>query len=348
MKIHGKSVIFSISLLSLLAVAGCNRSANKSPEQAETELNMKSAELSWGEGQPVLTLKAAAQKRLGLATATLAASVERSEITAIALVLSVQDLVTSRNSYIAAQAQLEKSRGEADVARKEYTRLKTLFEENQNISEKSLQSAQVASKARDTDLAAARQQLALQEAAVRQDWGNVMTKWIVEGSTELQRILNQQQMLVQITLPFGENLELPKTISLEVTSAERTRASRVSPLPKVDPRVQGRSYLYVASSGSGLAPGTNLLAHLAIGSRMTGVIVPSSAVVWSEGKAWVYQQTAQDRFIQRPIATKTPFRNGYFVTVGLHPGDKVVTQGAQALLSEEALPHGAGGGADED
>jgi hypothetical protein len=39
------------------------------------------------------------------------------------------------------KAQLQKSRVEADVGNTEYARLKTLFEQNQNISEKSLQSA---------------------------------------------------------------------------------------------------------------------------------------------------------------------------------------------------------------
>ena len=344
MKIH-KSATLSISLLFLVVVGGCSRSGD-TDEQAE-EPNRKPAELSWADGQAVLTLDTEAQKRLGLATATLSASVGRSEMTTPAVVLSVQDLLSSRDKYIAVHVQLEKARSEADVARKEYSRLKTLYEENQNISEKSLQSAEAASKARDADMGAGEQQLALQEAAIRQEWGSAVMRWIVEDSPEFQRVLSLRQKLVQITLPFGTNVAFPKAISLELPDGKRAEASRVSPLPKVDPRIQGMSYLYVGGAGSVIAPGTNLLAHLAIGGRMTGVIVPSSAVVWSEGQAWVYQQTAQDRFVQRPVATDTPFENGYFVTVGVRAGDKVVTQGAQALLSEEALVH-AGGAADVD
>jgi hypothetical protein len=195
---------------------------------------------------------------------------------------------------------------------------------------------------------AAEQQIALEEAAVRQEWGKVVTKWIAEDSTELQQVLNQRQMLVQITLPSAENPELPKKISLELPDSTRTETTLVSPVPRADPRIQGKSYLYVASGESGLAPGTNLLAHLAVGARMAGVIVPASAVVWSVGKAWVYQQTAQDRFIRRPVATNLPVENGYFIARGLHAGDKVVTQGAQALLSEEALLRGGGGASDVD
>jgi hypothetical protein len=93
----------------------------------------------------------------------------------------------------------------------------------------------------------------------------------------------------------------------------------------------------------------NLLAHLYVGNQMQGVIVPTSAVVWSEGKAWVYRQTASDRFTRRSVPTDIAVERGLFVAQGVSPGDRVVTQGAQALLSEELLLHGQGGGAiDED
>ena len=349
MMVRYKSRTFYISLLMLLVVSGCNRSASKGPEEEEAGPTSKSpAELSWADGQAILTLETVPQKRLGLVTTPLAASAERFEITAPAVILSVQDLVSSRNGYVAAQVQLAKSRADTDVAGAEYSRLKTLFGQNQNASEKSLQAAEAVSKARDADLAAAEQQVTLDEAAIRQVWGKVVTKWIVEDSTELRQVLNQRQMLVQVTLPSIESVELPQKVSLELPDSTRTEATFVSPVPRADPRIQGKSYLYVGSSESGLPPGTNLLAHLAVGARMAGVIVPSSAVVWSEGKAWVFQQTAQDRFIQRPLATNLPVENGYFVASGFQAGDKVVTQGAQALLSQEALPRGGGGVSDED
>lgn len=348
MKALHKSLVSSMSLMALLLLTGCNRSADKGREEGETGPSKKSAELSWAEGQAVLTLDTAAQKSLGLATTTLPADAQRSEMTAPAVILSVQELVSSRNGYVAAQVQLTKSRADADAARREYSRLKTLFGQNQNTSEKSLQAAEAVSKARDADLTAAEQQIALGEAAIRQEWGSVVTEWIVEDSTELEQVLNQRQMLVQITVPPAENVKLPKRVSLELPDSSRTEATLVSPVPRVDPRIQGKSYLYVGSSESGLAPGTNVLAHLAVGARLAGVIVPSSAVVWSEGKAWVYEQTAPNRFTQRSLATNLAVENGYFVAGGLQAGDRVVTQGAQALLSEEALLRGGGGVSDED
>jgi hypothetical protein len=350
MKILHNLLIAYVCFSVLIVSGGCNRSANKDRgnEKEEAQPSKNPVELSWSDGQAVLTLEGGAQKRLGLATTALAASAKRSELTAPALILSVQDLVSSRNGYVAAQVQLAKSRADADVARKEYSRLRTLFGQNQNTSEKSVQAAEAVSKARDADLTAAEQGVALDEATVRQAWGEVITKWIVEDSTQLHQVFNQRRMLVLVTLISAEKVELPRTISLELPARARAEATFVSPVPRVDPRIQGKSYLYVGPSEPGLAPGTNLVAHLAVGTRMAGVVVPSAAIVWSEGKAWVYQQTGQDQFMQRPIATNLPVENGYFVANGLQGGDKVVTQGAQALLSAQALAQSGASVADED
>jgi hypothetical protein len=280
---------------------------------------------------------------------SLTATASRTQVAAPAVVLSAHDLATFRNSYFAAQAQLEKSRIETGVARKEYARLKTLFEENQNISEKSLQSAEGTLQAKEADVRYGEQQLNLQESVVRQDWGGVVTGWAVKGSPELQRVFDQQEALVQITIPPSATFAPPRAIALEIPGGARTRASFVSPLPKVDARIQGQTFLYLTPVQPGLTPGMNLLARLPVGAPMKGLIVPTSAVIWSEGKPWVYQQTGADHFTRRAVATDVAVEEGFFVAQGFSVGDKIVVRGAQALLSEELLLHGqAGGEADVD
>jgi hypothetical protein len=281
---------------------------------------------------------------LGLQVATLTATVSRAEFTCPAVVLPIQDLTTFRNTYVAAQTQLQKSRVALDVARKEYARLTALFGQDHNISEKSLQSGEGTLKASEADERAGEQQLNLQQSIVRQEWGGVASTWALEDSPEFRRILDQRDVLVQVTLPASANVGVAKTISLEIPGTTRSGANLVSPFPRVDPRIQGRSFLYVAPAARGLTPGMNLLAHLSVGAQMRGLIVPTSAVVWSEGKAWVYQQTASERFIRRVVPTEVPVERGFFVAQGFSPGDRVVIQGAQALLSEEMVLHGQGGG----
>ncbi len=335
-----------VAALAMLMLGGCQKSTDKSGQTAAEKKGP--AQITVENGQTLITLDEPTQKRLGITVATLTSTVSRAQATFPAVVLPVQELATFRNTYVTSEAQLQRARIQADVGGKEYARLKALFGENQNISEKSLQSADAALQLDEADVRAGEQQLDLQASSLRQEWGPVVTKWATAGSAEFQHILDGGVALVQMTLPSDSAFAPPKSISFEVPNGSRSRASFVSMFPRVDPRIQGRSFLYVASARTGLAPGLNLVARLSIGDPMKGVVIPASAVVWSEGKAWVYTQVSSAGFTRRPVATDLPVEDGFFAGEGFAAGDKVVTVGAQALLSEEMLLHGQGGGSDEN
>jgi membrane fusion protein, multidrug efflux system len=337
------SGVVAAALVTLTLLGGCQNRAAKKDERHETQSKQGPAQITVENGQTFITLDAATQKRLGFTVATLASTVTRAQATFPAVVVSVQELATFRNTYVAAQAQLQKARIQAGVAEKEYARLKALFEENQNVSEKSLQSAEAALQSDDADVQAAEQQLNLQASALRQEWGGVVTEWATEGSAQFQRLVDRGQALVEMTMPAGTTFAPPKTISLELPGGSRRQAIFVSTFPRVDPRIQGRSILYLASGQPELPPGLNLVAHLPVGSPLKGVVIPASAVVWSEDKAWVYAQVSPERFSRSPVPTDVPVEDGFFAGEGFSAGDKIVTVGAQALLSEEMLLHSQGG-----
>ena len=80
----------------------------------------------------------------------------------------------------------------------------------------------------------------------------------------------------------------------------------------------------------------NLVVQMPVGRAVKGVIVPQSAVVWWQGKAWVYVAASPTTFIRRETPTGNPVSAGYFVPgSALAAGTKLATAGAQALLSEE-------------
>jgi hypothetical protein len=338
------------ALVMVMLAGGCqNRAATK--EEAPAARSKPAAAITVESGQTFITLDAATQKRLGFTVATLSASVTRAQATFPAVVVSVQELATFRNGYVAAEAQLQKARIGAGVADKEYARLKSLAGPEQNVSEKSLQTAEAALQSDEADVRAAEQQLNLQASALRQEWGGVVTAWATANSAQLQRMLDRGEALVSMTMPAGTMFAPPKSVSLEVPGGRRTEATFVSDYPKVDPRIQGRSVLYITgsptSSKSELPPGLNLVAHLPVGGLLKGVVIPASAVVWSEDKAWVYEQVTDERFSRSPVPTDVPVEGGYFAGEGFAAGDKIVTVGAQALLSEEMLLHSQGGGDEE-
>ena len=63
--------------------------------------------------------------------------------------------------------------------------------------------------------------------------------------------------------------------------------------------------------------------------------VPADAVVWWQGRAWVYVQIDPQRFARREIPADAPVPGGWFLSKGIDAGDRVVNRGAQQLLSEE-------------
>ncbi len=178
------------TLLLLTLLGACQNRLDKDDEVHHPQAKNGPAQISVENGETVLALDTATQSRLGLQVATLTATVTRAEFTCPAVVLPIQDLTTFRNTYIAAQTQLQKSRVELDVAGNEYARLKALFGQEHNISEKSLQSAEGALKTSEADERAGEQQLNLQESIVRHEWGGVASKWAMEDSTNSRQELS--------------------------------------------------------------------------------------------------------------------------------------------------------------
>jgi hypothetical protein len=332
----GVGVALATAVILVRTVAQFRSDPSKEEEEEKKEEAIKPpSRVSIQNGQAVITLDAETQSRVGIAIAPLKPITARGQVTAPAVVLSAQELVSLRNSYVAALAALEKARANTDVALQQYDRLKALYQDNQNASQKDLQAAQGILRSSQADLQTAQQDLALQAAAARQSWGDVVAKWIVDDPPPLDRVLDQRDFLVQVTLPRDQVSTAPQTISLEIPGSHHTQALLVSTFPRIDSRIQGLSFLYVTQNHLTLAPGLNLVARLAVGVPRRGVLVPRSAVVWWQGRAWVYQQVAPGHFVRRQVPTETPLEKGVFVSTGLAAGNQIVMRGAQTLLSEE-------------
>jgi multidrug efflux system membrane fusion protein len=91
-----------------------------------------------------------------------------------------------------------------------------------------------------------------------------------------------------------------------------------------------------------------VIAYLPTSSQTTqGVAIPANAIVWYGGQPWSYVQMAANRFGRYPVPEQFPMNGGFFAKRGFKPGERVVTSGAQLLLSEELRPQ-AGSSACKD
>ena len=275
-------------------------------------------------------------EREGIRVEPLNESSSRTELPATSVILPVSGLAALRNSYIAARTKVERDRVDLATSRSQYERTKTLYDENQNMSLQAMQSAEAAFRNNQAQVTADEQDADLQLDTIRQSWGSVVEKWVSNNGTTLNTVLDQREFLAQVIFPPGEVAIAPRTLSITAPGNQSVEARLVSSMPQVNAQIQGVSYLYLVPSRPGLAIGMNLAVLVPIGHPLKGIFVPQSAVVWWQGKAWVYEASSPTTFTRREVSTENPVTGGYFV-----PGStftsaaKVVTAGAQALLSEE-------------
>ncbi|HUZ47612.1 MAG TPA: hypothetical protein VMW54_13325 [Terriglobia bacterium] len=293
------------------------------------------SQISVQNGRTVITVSPQAQDLAGITTAPLKKTSARRQITAPAVILSVESLAKFCEAHVAAEAQLAKARAREDVSRKEYARMKSLYQNKQNASQKALQSAKGAFSSDQADVQAAQQELQLEGMVAGQKWGSVVEQWIESGAPILNRVLDQKTLLVEVTVPTDKAAAYPARTELKLPGGKRREAVFVSAFPRVDPRIQGAGLLYRTSAYAGLAPGANLVAQLVVGKKTPGVLVPLSAVVWTKGRRWVYEEIEPGRFSRRLLETAQQQGKDLFVPQGFSPGGKIVVKGAQVLLSEE-------------
>jgi len=165
----------------------------------------------------------------------------------------------------------------------------------------------------------------------------MLSSYLTNGSATYQRLVQQQDVLVQVTLSPGEQIpQDPGTATVQAADGSRVIAMFVSPSPRTDPRIQGASLFYTAPARpAALAAGMNVTVYLPVGPPVKGFLVPLSALVWWQGKAWAYFQKGPDRFVRCEVPAEIPLRNGWLVEKGMACGGRVVVQGAQLLFSEK-------------
>ena len=327
-----------VAIFVWVAIAG----RNEAGAEAEREKPIKApSRVSTQNGEVVVKMGTAEQRNNGIQVGSLKSAARKQELRATAVILPMQDLTALRNNYVSSKAQVNKAKAALDVSRRDYERLSSLYRDERNASAKSVQAAEGTMLTDQTSLQAAQDALFLTENGIRQQWGDVIARWLFSGSPAFDRLVRQQDLLIQATLPPGTKAAVPSSALLQTSEGKLLAARLVSPLPRLDPRLQAPSYLYTTPNRAGLIPGMNLVMLLPSGPLVQGIQMPTDAIVWWEGRAWTYVQVARDQFARREVPTNAPTNEGWFVAMNpqtqtaFKPGDKVVIRGGQQLLSEE-------------
>ncbi len=315
------------------------------------------------QGERIVALNEATQTRSGIVTSAIQPMTYKKELKAYGTVLDFQplsdlrkllldsrkNLADLRNNFGMASAQVEKAKVSLDASQKEYERLRLLHEDNRNISDKALQAGEVTWRSDEANVRSAQQgfnsaqealhageqSLEVQKDTARQQWGSVIAGWLLEGSPAFERLRQRLEVLIQITLPSDMRISSPpESVQIQAGPGTILTAHLVSPSPKTDPKIQGMSFFYLAPS-QGILQGMDIRAYLPVGEALKGFFVPVSAAVMWQGKTWAYVQKNPTHFVRREISTETPVPGGWFVPKGSFGKERIVTQGAELILSEE-------------
>ncbi len=341
LRIDRRRVIFvAIVLAAVVLIGGYfyrGRGVPPTPSSAPTP-PAATNRISTVNGQTVVTVDAAAQTQSGIGTAPLALKTHQAEVTAYGTVLDLQPLIDLRARYVAALGDTEAAKAVADASRQEFERNRSLYQDNQNVSLKTFQAAQAAYLADRAKVSAASVIEQNVRGIARQQFGDKVARWATDPqSRDFQRLVGREDVLLRITLPPNLDGAPPDVVQIEPAGDRRLPASLVSRSPQADPAIPGTPYLYRAAKP--LSTGTRVVAYVPTSKQSTQeIFVPGSAIVWYGGQPWMYVQVAPDRFARNLVPQQSPSEGGYYVDKGMNPGERVVVEGAQLLLSEETRP----------
>ncbi len=341
-----KSILrVTIALLILLGIAGglvwgflAGRTEQAAEEASDAPIEAASR-LTHEDGKTVLAFDEQAQRANGIVVTVVTADTRSAAVEANGIVLQLQPFLDLRTSYNSARMDIAKARAAASASQAEYQRLVGLNKGGENVSEKAVEAARATAESDAAVLENAEQSLAVLKNSAQLHWGAVVAGWIEQGSAQLDTLLAQRAYLLQVTPTNGAGqsapAQAPAQAMIQLSDGGHVSARFVTTIPQLDPRLQAPSYLYIVPAHPGLIPGINLPVSLAAGPMRSGVVVPYSAVVWWQGSAWCYAEESTGKFTREEVPATNPTPTGWFVSDGIAAGARVVTAGAQTLLSEE-------------
>jgi hypothetical protein len=337
-----KSIISAITVfLIIFAIAGgliwgfIAGRADKAAE-AESEAPVQAPSRVKSEnGHTVLSFDASTQKANGILTTALSPTRQQIENQAIGVVLQLQPLLDLKASFNTPATDLLRGRANARASQAEYERLRQLNRDDKNASDKAVEAARATAESDGALVQNAQQAIAVLKGSALLHWGPVVAGWLEDNTPQMDALLMQRKFLLQVTATTATRFFAPKHAIVQFADGTHVEAGFVSVLPQLDPRLQVPSLLYEIAAHPGLVPGMNLNVFLASGPLEQGAIIPSGAVVWSQGTAWCYVEESPGKFVRTAVQTSNPVARGWFLTAGIDPNARLVTTGAQTLLSEE-------------
>lgn len=326
------------ALAALTLTAGCRREAEGTPaDKARPDGSNEAAPAGESAATSKITvvsngwvrvaLRTGVAERLGVTSAALESQAVSDEALALGRIVDPSALALLDNDLADAEAAANVSEIQADRTRR-------LFKDWKAVSQHAVENAETLLRTERTRLTAARRRLEL-------DWGVELARATgAERQALVDRLLRREIALARVELPAGAPLAtVRREARVSLPGEDGFRAATVfAEATVVDVRTQGRAFLLeIAAPGPRFRPGAAVEAWLAgPGSDRRGWRLPASALVRNQGRTWVYLDSGGGAFDRAEVDLLRPGASGDWLSLTALPdGARVVTVGAQGLLSEE-------------
>lgn len=295
---------------------------------------------------------------IGVRTQALVASERRESYGAWVQVVNTVPLIEARSQYALSVATESVTDVDMQTARAEYRRLVELGERGRIVSPQDLRRAEGEFQ-RQQALVRTEQirQLTIRDE-LAQAWSPQLADAVLADEDSLIRaVVERERVLLRLTLPPGRTLIADEgtgeAARVDVRlpdgagrAPRRLAAQVLAPATETDARLQGETW-WLSVPSQRLRTGMRLSAQVeaADGTAERGALVPSQAVVWHDGRPWVYVAVEGEdddeeadhgvAYARQDLSQAAEQFDGWFAMTGVAPGQEVVVSGATTLLSEE-------------
>ncbi|OQK18134.1 hypothetical protein AU255_09920 [Methyloprofundus sedimenti] len=281
------------------------------------------------------------QQATGIKTLELRNSQFSPEIETFAIHVDLSPLINVRKDYLLAKVQQETAYIKMQQSQRNVQRLQSL-QRDQAVSTLKLRDQQVQLKIDQALFNTAEQQANTIQLFAQAKWGEILSSWFLNDAPPSDNMLSTlKRSLYLIYLP--PQISVPgKTIFIQPFGLREKAqsASFIADAPIFENTQQqqqaGTPFFYLSDQVVQHYH-QRVTAWLPINEeKLTGIIIPASALVWHLGQAFVYLQVDDEQFKRVKITQKKLVHSdAYFIQNELQHGDKLVSIGAQMLLSEE-------------
>lgn len=319
------------AVASSLILVGCHKApateaaAEPGPKAAAADAKDKGEEDKGGEEG--VSLKPEEIETMGITTTAAQAIQSAPEVQGFGVVLAHETIATAVAELRTATAAGRQSHAALERSRRLAGTPGAMPAESQEAAERQSIADQAA-------LELARQKLS-SSFGLNPPWKNS------DNNAELRSLASGESKLVHVTFPLGllgdtdpTNVRLTR---IDGAQGGKSWSSKVVWHAPADATVPGRSYFAILK-GNETGEGDHLLAYTPVGEQETGVLVPASAAVISNGKFYCYVEEKAGTFVRTEFDPGRPTADGYFVKEGVSAGDQIVTHAAGQLLARETNP----------